>query len=123
MASASIFASISILPSQNQILSFVSFPAFHSQIPQKSIALVAGAHRRTRRRPRRKLPERDMSVAVPMPGPSPSHRWDADDDPLLEFRNGSQGLKNELFSSHFFGNPLRKIHSAGVREQGTLGAG
>ncbi|XP_062177838.1 folate-biopterin transporter 1, chloroplastic [Alnus glutinosa] len=88
MASASTFFSVSSLPSQNPILSFISFSPSLSQIARRPIALVSGAHR-TRRRPRRKLPEKGMSFAVPIPVPEPSHRLEKEDDPLLDSRIGA----------------------------------
>ncbi|XP_030974861.1 folate-biopterin transporter 1, chloroplastic isoform X1 [Quercus robur] len=84
MAKPSTFSSssssiISIVPFQfqNPILSFISFSSV-------SPPLLS----RTRRR-RRKLPDKDMSVAIPMP-PAPSHRWDNEDQgPLLDSRTGA----------------------------------
>ncbi|KAE8077061.1 hypothetical protein FH972_015666 [Carpinus fangiana] len=88
MASASSFSTLPSLPSQNPILSFFSFSPLLSQIARKPLALVAGAHR-TRRRPRRKLPEKGMSVAVTIPAPAPSHRRDKEEDPLSDSRIGA----------------------------------
>ena len=84
MAKPSTFSSssssiISIVPFQfqNPILPFISF----SSVSPPLLSL-------TRRR-RRKLPDKDMSVAVPMP-PAPSHRWDNEDQgPLLDSRTGT----------------------------------
>ena len=82
---SSTFSSISILPSQNPILSFISFSIspLLSRIPRNT---VAEAYTRTRRRPRRKLPDKEMSVAVPIT--STGHPWDKDDGPLSDSRNG-----------------------------------
>ncbi|KAG2727593.1 hypothetical protein I3760_01G164200 [Carya illinoinensis] len=87
MASTSTFSSISVLPLQNPILSFISSPPI-SRIPRRTRALVAGPLRRTRRRPRRKLPDKEMSVAVTIRVPSSSHLQGEEDVLLADSRNG-----------------------------------
>ncbi|CAB4261533.1 unnamed protein product [Prunus armeniaca] len=83
------FCSISILPSANPILSSASFAplVLASRIRRKPCTLVSGAYRRTRRRRRtrrKRLPDNDMSVAVPIS--SPPRRLDLDDAPFLGSR-------------------------------------
>lgn len=94
MASAFTFSSTSVLPLQNPILFFISSPPI-SRIRRRTKPLFAGPLRRTRRRPRRKLPDKDMSVAVTIRAPSLSHSQGEDDVPLADSRNG------KLFSLHY----------------------
>ncbi|BBN68521.1 Major facilitator superfamily protein [Prunus dulcis] len=68
------FCSISILPSANPVLSSTSFAPLPlaSRLRRKPCTLVSGAYRRTRRRRitrRKRLPDNDMSVAVPISSP------------------------------------------------------
>ncbi|XP_048334172.2 folate-biopterin transporter 1, chloroplastic [Ziziphus jujuba] len=87
------FCSISILPSQNQILSLVSFSPsllLVSRIRRRPETLISGWSLRGRARikaRRRNLPPRDMSVAVPMSS-SPPQR-DLDDEPYVHARLGA----------------------------------
>ncbi|ONI26301.1 hypothetical protein PRUPE_1G015900 [Prunus persica] len=83
------FCSISILPSANPVLSSTSFAPLPlaSRLRRKPCTLVSGAYRRTRRRRitrRKRLPDNDMSVAVPIS--SPPSRLDFDDAPFLGSR-------------------------------------
>ncbi|KAJ6719158.1 FOLATE-BIOPTERIN TRANSPORTER 1 CHLOROPLASTIC [Salix purpurea] len=86
MASTTFRTSFSILPShQNPLLSSLTLSP-HSQIHRKRLSIVS--HRRTRRRPRRKLAGgKDMSVAVTMP--APSHGRDKSLDSFLDSTNSA----------------------------------
>lgn len=84
-------SSFSILPShQNPLLSSLTLSP-HFQIHRKRLSIVS--HRRTRRRPRRKLAGgKDMSVAITMP--TPSHRRDKSQDSVLDSTNSKFILVN-----------------------------
>ncbi|KAJ6981718.1 LOW QUALITY PROTEIN: folate-biopterin transporter 1 [Populus alba x Populus x berolinensis] len=84
-------SSFSILPShQNPLLSSLTLSP-HFQIHRKRLSIVS--HRKTRRRPRRKLAGgKDMSVAITMP--TPSHRRDKSQDSVLDSTNSKFILVN-----------------------------
>ncbi|XP_059649512.1 folate-biopterin transporter 1, chloroplastic isoform X2 [Cornus florida] len=88
--------SFSILPFQNQNLSFLSLSTFPipSQIRRNPPTIVAGARRTNRRKPPQKTPEVDMSVSVSIP--ASSQRRDNDDEPFLDPRN----RKNDLLTTN-----------------------
>ncbi|KAJ7954864.1 folate-biopterin transporter 1, chloroplastic-like [Quillaja saponaria] len=72
---------ISFFPYQNPILSFTS-TSYLFGIRRRPAIIIARNHRGSRRKP----PEKEMSVSVPMPG---SSFWlDRDDEPFLDSRNG-----------------------------------
>lgn len=91
MASTNSRSSFSILPShQNPLLSSLTLSP-HFQIHRKRLSIVS--HRRTRRRPRRKLAGgKDLSVAITMP--TPSHRRDKSQDSVLDSTNSKFILVN-----------------------------
>ncbi|KAF8392399.1 hypothetical protein HHK36_022741 [Tetracentron sinense] len=72
---------VSYIPNQNPFSSFLSLSPTRPQIRRKPNTLIRSTRvsKRTRRKTRRKPPEKDMSVSVPMP--APSLRREKDDDP------------------------------------------
>ncbi|XP_021747475.1 folate-biopterin transporter 1, chloroplastic isoform X1 [Chenopodium quinoa] len=108
---------ISIVPpktSHFSISSLFSAPTFY-QIHRPTPFLVAGKSRSSRRKPRRKRLEADMSVSIPVP-PVTTHRRDKDDDPFSASANDSREgdlltaeAENEASSSKLLGK--RKIKS------------
>ncbi|KNA24269.1 hypothetical protein SOVF_017420, partial [Spinacia oleracea] len=67
----------------------LSIPPTIYQIHQRKPFLVTGVSRSSRRKPRRKRLEADMSVSIPVP-PSTTHRRDREDEPFLASANDSK---------------------------------
>ncbi|KAF8392376.1 hypothetical protein HHK36_022718 [Tetracentron sinense] len=92
---------VSYIPNQNPFSSFLSLSPTRPQIRRKPNTLIRSTRvsKRTRRKTRRKPPEKDMSVSVPMP--APSLRREKDDDPSSDFRYSAE--KGELLTTNIEG--------------------